>query len=272
MLYHVDSNYERIYRRKDNGKVYKRAGSSNYELSLEDIRNLEYDKNLRAYEDGVVEDFNKNDFDLAILEEYRTKINFKGDYDELLEYRNLAKRDKHNQLKYCNSAILLFSKNPDKYIPSSYVRYVRFRGKYLGVGKDYNVVKDIRVEGNIPTQIRKTRELLSHSLNDYYFYDIETNLFLKKPEYPEDAWIEGIINAVFHRSYNLQGNCIMIKHYDNRLEISNSGPLPAQVTIDNIKEQRYSRNPRIGRVLFEMEYVRELNEGVKRIYSAMEKC
>lgn len=61
----------------------------------------------------------------------------------------------------------------------------------------------------------------------------------------------------------------MIKHFDNRLEISNSGPLPSQVSIENIREQRFSRNPRIGRVLYEMGYVRELNEGVKRIYSSM---
>jgi ATP-dependent DNA helicase RecG len=67
----------------------------------------------------------------------------------------------------------------------------------------------------------------------------------------------------------LQGNSIYIKHYDNRLEISNSGPLPAQVKVDKIKEQRFSRNPRIGRVLYEMGFVRELNEGVKRIFASM---
>lgn len=33
---------------------------------------------------------------------------------------------------------------------------------------------------------------------------------------------------------------------------------------------RYSRNPRISRVLTEIGWVRELNEGVKRIYSDME--
>jgi ATP-dependent DNA helicase RecG len=36
------------------------------------------------------------------------------------------------------------------------------------------------------------------------------------------------------------------------LEISNSGPLPSMVTVENIKETRFSRNPRIARVLNEM--------------------
>ncbi len=95
--------------------------------------------------------------------------------------------------------------------------------------------------------------------------------FVSVSEYPEAAWLEGLVNALFHRSYNLQGNCIYVKHFDDRLEISNSGPLPAQVTVENIRTQRFSRNPRIGRVLAEMGYVRELNEGVNRIYSSMEE-
>ena len=101
--------------------------------------------------------------------------------------------------------------------------------------------------------------------------DMETGKFKKVPEYPEEAWLEGIVNALCHRSYNVQGNSIYIKHFDNRLEISNSGPLPAQVTIENIKSERFARNPRVARVLEDMGYVRQLNEGVSRIYESMEK-
>lgn len=35
------------------------------------------------------------------------------------------------------------------------------------------------------------------------------------------------------------------------------------MTVENIKDTRYSRNPIISRVLTEFGYVRELNEGVK---------
>ena len=38
-----------------------------------------------------------------------------------------------------------------------------------------------------------------------------------------------------------------------------------------MKNKRYSRNPQIARVLNEMGIVRELNEGVKRIYSEMQR-
>lgn len=59
--------------------------------------------------------------------------------------------------------------------------------------------------------------------------------------------------------------------FDDRLEIISPGLLPNIVTVENILNQRYSRNPRIARILSEFGWVKEMNEGVKRIYSEMEK-
>lgn len=41
------------------------------------------------------------------------------------------------------------------------------------------------------------------------------------------------------------------------------------MTVDNIFTTRFARNPLISRVLTEMELVRELNEGVPRIFEEM---
>ena len=56
------------------------------------------------------------------------------------------------------------------------------------------------------------------------------------------------------------------------MEIFSLGKLPNIVTLDNMKYTRYSRNPKITRVLSDFGYVRELNEGVKHIYSDMEEA
>ena len=270
ILYHVREDNENIYARKDSHNVYKRAGSSNYgPLNLAEIDNLRYDKSIRHYEDQVNVDFDPNDLDEELLKRYKDAINFSGSNDEVLLYRNLAKRNRDGEIEYRNSAVLLFATDPDKYIPSAYIRYTRYSGNKLIPGAEFNVLKDEVIRGNIPTVITKARDFIRATLSDFYSFDVKNATFIKLKEYPEDAWLEGVVNAVFHRSCNLHGNCIMIKHFDDHLEISNSGPLPAQVNVDNIKEQRFSRNPRIGRVLYEMGYVRELNEGVKRIYSSM---
>lgn len=272
-LYHVAQDYENLYERKENHNVYKRIADSNFgPLDNDEIDKLRHDKNLRKYEDQECSGFDmSSDLDVDLLEQYREKINYKGSPEELLIKRNLAVENKHGDIVVRNSAVLLFARDPDKYIPSAYLRYLRYNGLHEKTGKNFNVTKDIRVEGGIPRIIDETRKLLNASLDDYYFLDSRTGRFLRVSEYPEDAWLEGIVNALFHRSYNLQGNCIYLRHFDDRLEISNSGPLPAQVTVENIKRQRFSRNSRIGRVLHELGYVRELNEGVKRIYDVMEE-
>jgi len=270
-LYHVEQDYERLFARKDNEDVYLRvADSNNGPLSRENVRKLEYDKTIRKFEDEIRIDFVPEDFRTTVLDFYRTKINFKGSNDELLVNRNLAVKRKR-QVLYRNSAILLFAEDPDKYIPNAIVRYVRYSGSVAKTGIEHNVVKDERFQECVPRLIEIVKRFLYPSLRDYYYLDMKEGKFIKLAEYPEEAWLEGIVNALTHRSYNLQGNPIYIKHFDDRLEISNSGPLPAQVTIKNIQTERYARNPRIARVLYDMGYVRELNEGVPRIYESMEK-
>ena len=269
-LYHVHENKENIYSRKDSHRVFRRVNDSNYgPLSPAEIENLKYDKNLRSYEDQTVVGFSSADLDTELLNNYKQALRTDLADDEVLIRRGLAHRDGNNQLCYHNSAVLLFAKDPNKYIASAYIRYVRYKGSALEPGTKFNVIKDEVIKGNIPSIIIKTRDFLRVAFSDFYSFDVQNGIFTKRPEYPEAAWLEGVVNAVFHRSYNLHGNCIYIKHFDDRLEISNSGPLPSQVNIHNIREQRFSRNPRIGRVLYEMGYVRELNEGVARIYQSM---
>lgn len=269
-LFHVEQDVERIYCHKDNEKFFLRIADSNRELNQEQIKKLEYDKNIRRFEDEVVPDFDTDDLDQELLAAYKAKVNFSGQIYDLLYKRNLLAK-KGDTYLFKKSAILLFSKVPERYIPSASVRYVRYEGIEAKVGTDHNVVKDVRFENNIPRIIDELTSFLRTTLRDYYFLDITIGKFRKVPEYPEEAWLEGVVNALCHRSYNVQGNEIYIKHFDDRLEISNSGPLPAQVTIENIKTERFARNPRIARVLEDLGYVRQLNEGVARIYESMER-
>lgn len=76
--------------------------------------------------------------------------------------------------------------------------------------------------------------------------------------------------AVTHRDYSFRGDYIRVSMFDDRLEILSPGALPNIVTLDNMRTTRYSRNPRIARTLVEFGWVRELNEGVKRIYTEIQ--
>lgn len=118
--------------------------------------------------------------------------------------------------------------------------------------------------------ITKAREVVNSQLREFQTLG-DNGKFIKISEYPEFAWFEGIVNALTHRNYAMMGDHIRISIYDDRIEIFSPGALPNIVTIENIMNTRYSRNPRIARVLSEFGWVKELNEGVKRIFNEMEE-
>lgn len=269
-IFHIEQDIERIFQRKDTETVFLRVHDENRKLNRDQIKQLEYDKTIRKFEEELVTEFDIADLDYELLEQYKQRLNYKGEIFDLLVKRHLAIK-KGDAYCFKKSMVLLFSKDPEKYIPSASVRYIRYDGKEALTGTSHNVVKDQRFENNIPRLIDELKIFLKTSFKDYHFLNMEDGRFKKVMEYPEEAWLEGVVNALCHRSYNVQGNAIYIKHFDDRIEISNSGPLPAQVTIDNIKTERFARNPRVARVLEDMGYVRQLNEGVSRIYESMEK-
>ncbi len=147
---------------------------------------------------------------------------------------------------------------------------MRYDGIAEQVGTKINIIKDVNLEYPLLKIIEKAKEFVSVQLREFTALNQLTGRFQIVPEYPEFAWLEGIVNAVTHREYGMTGSYIKVSMFDDRLEILSPGKLPSIVTINSIRDTRFSRNPRIARVLPEFGWVRELNEGVKRIYEDME--
>ena len=90
------------------------------------------------------------------------------------------------------------------------------------------------------------------------------------PEYPEPVLREAIVNALAHRDYGLAGATVDITVWDDRIEVRSPGPLPGHITLENMRAEHYSRNPRIMRVMKIMGLVEEYGEGIDRMYREME--
>ena len=69
-----------------------------------------------------------------------------------------------------------------------------------------NMIKDVNIEEPLPRLIEKAKQFLSIQLREFTALDPKTGQFKTQPEYPEFAWLEGIVNAVTHREYALSGN------------------------------------------------------------------
>lgn len=268
LLLHIAESIDQVIRtHKDT--TWLRIGDRTRELRGDDLRNLEYAKSTRHYEDEPNYDATIDDLDEELLTEYMTRVGAEGlSAHQVLSARGFIKKVEGKEY-LSNAAVLLFSKNIQQFYPNCRIRFLRYDGTYAGVGTRINIIRDTSIELPLLRIIDAAKAFINTQLREFTMLNVKTGKFQIVPEYPEFAWLEGIVNAVTHREYAMAGSFIKVSMYDDRLEIESPGRLPNIVTLDNIQNTRYSRNPRISRVLTEFGWVRELNEGVKRIYSDM---
>ena len=232
---------------------------------------MEYETRERDFETEIILDTSIDDVDIEILKEYKERIGASNLSDvELLKARKfMTERDGKQYLT--NACMSLFGKNLFGFFPSARVRVIKFDGTKMRTGEQLNIVKERTFDGNLIRQIREAENFIESQLKDFIYLH-KNGLFTPEPEYPHFAWYEGLVNAVTHRSYANRGEHITFKIFDDRIEICNPGGLGGTLTVDSMKTERYSRNPIISRTLTDFEIVRELNEGVGRMYEVMEEA
>ncbi len=260
----VQPSINHVIRRKNDGKVFLRIKDSSIPLNAQQILKLQYDRHERSFEDEPVEDSSLEDVDEALVGRYQEALGSSVSTRTALRSARFLTKDG----LLTKAGVLLFAKNPTSFLPQARVRVMRIAGKSLATGPRLNIVKDRTFEGPIPDIVQNASLFISGLLREYQYLD-DDGQFKVIPEYPEFAWFEGLVNAVTHRDYSNAGEHIRISLFDDRMEILSPGKLPNAVTLENMRTTRYSRNPRIAKTLVAFGWVREMNEGVQRIYDEM---
>lgn len=242
LLFHIEPSYDSIISLKDES-VFLRINDKSKRLTYPQITQLEYDRGSRKFEEELVEYSSIEDVNEELVEEFRQLLNTTVSTEKLLKARGFLRDG-----KLTVTGLLLFSNNIPAYFPSARIRFMRYEGTKEETGARLNVVKDMTFDQALPTAIREAAAFIRTQLRDFTFLG-KDGRFVTLPEYPEFAWFEGMINAIIHRRYDNQGDHIRIKMFDDRLEIYSPGALPASVTLENIKEERYSRNPKLAAAL-----------------------
>ena len=269
LLFHIEPALNFIVR-NNKDEVYLRQGDSSIKLNAEQVRSLEYEKRERNFESEVLKMSSIDDIDLEVMEIYKDKIGATNlSNEQVLKARGFLVED-NGKLCFTKAGMLLFGKNPSVYLPSARVRVLKFEGTNFQVGTEMNIVKDRTFDKCLYKTLEEAIDFINSQLREFTHLN-QNGIFETVPEYPEFAWYEGLVNAVTHRDYSNTGEYIIVKLFDDRLEILSPGKLSGFITLENMKTERYSRNPQIARVLTEFGIVRELNEGVKRIYSEMQR-
>ncbi|MBD2151841.1 putative DNA binding domain-containing protein [Pseudanabaena sp. FACHB-1277] len=268
LFFSVDKGSVEIYQLPD-GRCVRRKDKNTEPVKFEQIKFERQEVKSRQYDRQFVDGATVNDLDLSLLRSISDSY-IKGlSVERYLQQIGLAEYGL-NGLRLRMAALLLFAQDIQRWHPRSQVRILQVSGSELRSGENYNVISDETTTGNIFELLERSWE----QLRPYLAYKTEFGSdakFEQKYIYPELACREALINAIAHRDYSIQ-NGIDIFVFSNSLQIRSPGALLSTLTIkslEKLENAHESRNASITRVLRENRYVRELGEGMQRMFDLM---
>lgn len=170
-------------------------------------------------------------------------------------------RSDDNNVCQCTFAGLLLIGREDKIyelLPQHEITYLQMESQ-----TEYRIRKDIRYP------LLRALDVLTEAISSSNpIFTIRVGLFQPEiPAFDKDVYREGILNAVTHRDYANTGGRIIIKHWKNRMEITNPGGFLDNITPKNIlKAEPRSRNPLLAEALQQLRLVERAGIGVDRMY------
>lgn len=250
-----------------NGDCYLRVGDESRKLSFAQRQELHYDRTLATFDSQLSPVTSVTDLDQELLRSYRESAGASGTNTRLLRARGLV----DDSGVVTNAGVLLFHPHPEDHFPQASVRVLRYRSTERGSGSRLTMDEgsDVRIEGPIPHVIAAAADAI-RELQPRRRALTSDGTFEGVPVVPEDAWLEGIVNAVIHRSYSLAGDYIRVEIFPDRIEIQSPGRFPGLADPSKPLEiSRYARNPRIARVCTDLRISQELGEGIRRMFDEM---
>jgi ATP-dependent DNA helicase RecG len=245
------------------GRYLGRSGRQDTPLSAKRLRALLMERGVLQFETRVPPDASFQDLDPEQIAAYLALLNLPGGeaQEEILLRRGCLQRV-DGELCPTYAGLLLFGRHPQRWLPSATVLAARFPGVSFS---DQFVKHDIR--GTLPEQLHQAETFVRDNLRSVVRLVGLTHQ--ETPEYPLEAVRELLVNAVAHRDYNQQGDCVHLHVFSDRLEVHSPGRLPGPVNLENLLEARFSRNAVIVQVLSDMGFVERLGYGLNRVVTVM---
>ena len=268
VYFSVSTSTERVHLTSD-GRCLQRFDREHRPVAVERIIAAREEVYSREYDRAFVDGVSLTDLDIELLNQIALVIQPGFSPEKLLQYLGLAEYGAVG-LKYRRAALLLFGKEIARWHPRCQVRIVRIRGTELGTGENYNASQDDLVTEAIPRLIEEAWELLRPHLARTRFQS--TGLFRESIIYPEFACREALVNAIAHRDYSREGNAIEILVFDDRMEYHSPGGLLSRISLaqlKNLARVHETRNVLVARTLRELGHMREMGEGILRMFAAM---
>jgi len=245
------------------GHYLGRVGAMNRPLGVADLKRLLIQRGEISYEALPVPGATYEDLDPVKVRKYLTlfRSGMEMPPEEILRNRGCLIKEGDRYIP-TNAGMLLFGKNPERFLRHADITLVRYPGKTQG---DEFLREDIRK--TLPEMIREAELwLVANMRKGSKLAGLEREDFT---EYPIEAVREAVVNAVAHRDYSIRGENIRISMFSDRIEFYSPGRLPGHVTVANIADERFSRNEAIVQVLADMGFIERLGYGINRMIKLM---
>ena len=254
----------------DDGRVLIRQGDANRPLGGEAIAQLAGSKESGSFEEQEVPGADwEEDWNREVLDEYLAKR----------EERGAARTTGLRQLLFEIGALtpegrptvagtLLFGRRPQAFLPQSGVVFVKFPGTELRAANGQaGYGRREEINGPLARIVERAWNVVWEEMG----VGATVNGLSREESltYPRFAVREALVNAICHRDYRLNGRRVEIRMFTDRLEVISPGGLPGYITIDNIVDEHFSRNPRIVGGLYHWGYIEELGLGIDRMIEEM---
>jgi len=152
--------------------------------------------------------------------------------------------------------LLLLGKNPEHPFPQSRIKFTIKRKNQDPIIKDFKgplVLLPNKIEDYLELLFPKGFSRKSFSRTE----DVEVSY---------TAILEVIMNAIIHRSYEIEGARIMIEVNEDKILVLSPGiPLVPISKLNGFSAPSFSRNPKISHIFFDMGYVEERGFGMEEL-------
>ena len=267
-------------------KAWIRNGSQNVPMT-QDVRDrVKSQKGLLDFEVTFCCQFNSEQVAKDVLGEFRKVFHPESNSefsDERLLYEAGAIVKRNGESWFTHAGLLFFASNPQRVLPSSYIRLLRFEVSSEHFNEKGLPTFDQQFTGPLTKQIREARTFFRESAFFKRYQKRKSGGgFIEEPEFPPTVIDEAIVNAVAHRDYRTSIS-IECEAYSDAFIVKNPGrmrqrntDLPNEFSLSDTVLDSMPRNAKLLEWLKLMKdpdgtsYVQAISEGTKQMSKEMQ--
>ncbi|MFV2053168.1 ATP-binding protein [Aliiroseovarius sp. YM-037] len=258
------------------GDAFIREGDEKRKLTEAEKREIRLNRGELDFESEACSLSFPDDFATEVMAQFRTsylnkrQLPSRYNVEDVLQLANLGKKSADG-FKPTNACAILFALNARAVMPGCFIRVLRYDGPEERFGLNLNSVADRVFEGPLAQQIQQAEEYIGTQIRKFTRLGSDGK-FASKPEYPDEVWLEAVVNAAVHRSYNLKQMNIYVKMFEDKFVVESPGSFMPPTTGETVYESHNPRNPKLMWGLYYFDYVQCAFEGTRRMREGMRQA